>query len=163
MQTFLPYTDFQDSALCLDNKRLNSQSKEARQIINALEKLELGEKAGWQHHPATLMWEGHIPALKMYANHILQECVRRGFRMKAEPFRFSLPEHVSVHAVEKLPVMEFVKLITPLPWWWGREEFHSSHRSKLLQKNPAHYGQYDWQEEPGQEYWWPTHQERPHD
>ncbi len=37
MQTFLPYTDFKQSARCLDYKRLGKQRLEARTILNILE------------------------------------------------------------------------------------------------------------------------------
>jgi len=42
------------------------------------------------------------------------------------------------------------------PIWWGDERVHSTHRSRLLQKDPVHYGQFNWEEasmEP-QSYWW---------
>lgn len=36
MQTFLPYKSFEQSAACLDNKRLGKQRVEVLQILKAL-------------------------------------------------------------------------------------------------------------------------------
>ena len=36
MQTFLPYSDFEQSLSCLDNKRLGKQRVESMQILNIL-------------------------------------------------------------------------------------------------------------------------------
>lgn len=36
MQTFLPYGSYTESARCLDNRRLNKQRSECKQILNAL-------------------------------------------------------------------------------------------------------------------------------
>ena len=63
MQTFLPYPDFAKSAACLDNKRLNKQIVECKQILMALS----GESKGWRNHPAVLMWKGCECCLAGYA------------------------------------------------------------------------------------------------
>jgi len=57
MQTFLPYTDFIQSAKCLDYRRLGKQRLEAKTILNIL--LNETTKAGWRNHPAVLMWSSH--------------------------------------------------------------------------------------------------------
>jgi hypothetical protein len=41
MQTFMPYSDFEKTARCLDNKRLGKQRVEAWQILNTLNKIFL--------------------------------------------------------------------------------------------------------------------------
>ncbi|CAB5220198.1 hypothetical protein UFOVP235_1, partial [uncultured Caudovirales phage] len=79
MQTFMPYETFATSAKVLDNKRLNKQITEARQIMRALARKRLGIKAGWQNHPAVRMWEGHMLALQRYHNICVREWWERDF------------------------------------------------------------------------------------
>jgi hypothetical protein len=43
-----------------------------------------------------------------------------------------------------------------LPHWLGREDFHASHRSNLIRKDPIWYGQFGWTEPNNIEYIWPT-------
>jgi hypothetical protein len=121
MQTFLPFPSAQESAYCLDNKRLGKQRVEAYQVIQALE----GKYKGWTRHPAVLMWEGHIPALAQYGWTMCQEWRRRGFEdALADKF------------------LEYIKPLHRIPWWFGYQPFHLSHRSNLLRKDPVYYGQY---------------------
>ena len=62
MQTFLPYSDFNRSALALDRQRLGKQRVECKQIV-----LALGNPTyGWQNHPAVRMWRGHARVLCEY-------------------------------------------------------------------------------------------------
>ena len=121
MQTFLPYPSYYETAYCLDNKRLGKQRVEAYQIINAL----TGQSKGWTSHPATKMWEGYIPALANYGMVICQEWKRRGFQD-------SLYDKFIPH----------IKVAYAMPWWFGYQPFHLSHRSNLLRKDPVYYGQY---------------------
>ena len=77
MQTFLPYVyDFKQTARVLDNKRLNKQLLEGRQIYAAL----TGRSTGWVNHPATRMWAGHENMLVEYLEAIKNECDRRGIK-----------------------------------------------------------------------------------
>lgn len=138
MQTFLPYPSFVQSARCLDHKRLNSQRREARQILKALHLKRLGVKAGWQHHPATLMWEGHETALALYSNVMHSEWLRRGYRSNGD----LLYPALWVHSVE-------------LPGWFYDDSVHSSHRSNLLRKNQSWYSQLGWSEPDDLPYVWP--------
>ena len=117
MQTFLPYADFALSAKCLDWKRLGKQRVEAFQILKAL----TTPSYGWQNHPAVKMWRGYEDALGLYMNLCIEEWKRRGYRnsMTPAPLRF----HDSV----------------PTPPWLGRREFHESHQSNLVRKDPEHY------------------------
>ena len=63
MQTFLPYSNFKETASILDYRRLGKQRVEAMQIINSIEK-----QTGWKHHPIVKMWEGYESALQLYFN-----------------------------------------------------------------------------------------------
>jgi hypothetical protein len=138
MQTFLPYPDFQQSVKCLDYRRLGKQRVEARQILTALR----GGSKGWVNHPATKMWRGYEPMLEVYLVFCINEWVARGYKN-------SMPYPDTDYAGR-------VATAFRIPWWLGNEPFHASHRSNLLRKDPAHYGQFGWSEPPTLEYVWPT-------
>jgi len=132
MNTFLPYPDFTESARCLDSRRLGKQRVEAMQILRAL----ANPNYGWQHHPAVQMWRGYDQALKLYMNAIIEEWVRRGYR-------------------NNMPLVGVMGKIE-MPLWVGNENFHASHRSSLLRKDPKHYAQFCWKEVPDLPYIWPV-------
>ena len=129
MQTFLPYADFRTSLECLDNKRLGKQRVEAMQIINVLE----GKTAGWKNHPAVLMWEGYVPALKLYHDIAIYTWLDRGFK-----------NTMKFYYTGSLEEMKLEYGGGEMPFWFGNHDFHASHRSNLLRKDPKWYGQYDW-------------------
>lgn len=138
MQTFLPYPSFTNTARCLDYRRLGKQRVEAKQIIDILE--GNSKSNAWKNHPAVLMWKGYIVALKAYYNAIVSEWIDRGYKNTMP--KFSLQNETIIY-----------------PEWFGKNEFHSSHRQTLLSKNLEHYKQFNWQETPKYEYWWPTKQQ----
>jgi hypothetical protein len=74
VQTFLPYADFARTAEVLDRTRLGKQRVECIQIVRAL----TIPTYGWRHHPAALMWRGHLEALGAYSFAIVDEWTRRG-------------------------------------------------------------------------------------
>ena len=131
MQTFLPHPDMRDSVSCLDNKRLGKQRVEAMQILNVLE----GRRQGWKNHPAVKMWTGYTDALHLYKDLCINEWVRRGFNNTM----------VRTATVDIEP---------NLPSWWGGD-IHATHRSNLLRKDAAHYGQFGWGEPDDLPYHWP--------
>lgn len=133
MQTFLPHPDFALSASCLDSRRLGKQRVEAHQIRRAL----LGVTTGWRTHPATRMWEGRVAALGLYTNAMIDEWTRRGFR----------------NTMRHCPVYRGHEVL--MPTWLGDPDFHASHRSNLLRKDPLHYGPFGWLEPPDLPYVWP--------
>lgn len=45
------------------------------------------------------------------------------------------------------------------PSWFGKQEFHDSHKSNLLRKDPKHYGQFNWNVKSNLPYYWPTKQQ----
>ena len=112
MQTFLPYPDFEESAKCLDNLRLNKQIIEASQILNVLN----GKSSGWKNHPAIKMWSTYEGALY----HYMQTC-------NIERMNRGRGSHASAR---KIDIIEFKSY----PNWLGNEKFHASHRSALLLK-----------------------------
>lgn len=135
MQTFLPYANFEQSAKALDWRRLGKQRVEAMQILSVL----LGtnsKKRGWINHPCCNMWRGYEEALKVYLNIMIKEWINRGYN------NTMLLEDVDIHKVI-------------FPPWFGKEEFHSSHRAALLFKEPQWYSQFNWSESRKLCYqWW---------
>lgn len=131
MQTFLPYESFHQSVTCLDSKRLGKQRVEAQQILNTL----TGQSTGWRNHPAVRMWAGYEDALRIYTNICIREWIARGYKntMQLHP----MPDSIT------------------WPIWVGRADFHSSHRSNLLRKDPIWYGRYGWMEPSDLPYVWP--------
>lgn len=117
MQTFLPYPSFSVSARVLDNKRLGKQRVEAKQIYLSLTETTYG----WKNHPAVKMWRGHESSLAEYGWHICEEWIKRGFNDTLSPwFRdryFGGSD----------------------PKWIGNHDFHRSHQSNLIRKDPTFY------------------------
>jgi hypothetical protein len=138
MNTFLPFPSFADSFRVIDNKRLGKQRVEAMQLLNVLSD---PTKKGWRNHPATKMWEGYEHALCEYALACCAEWTGRGFKdTVAENIRGRIGQFPD----------------TGMPHWIGVAEFHASHRSNLLRKDPDFYSRYGWTEAPDLPYVWPT-------
>lgn len=131
MQTFLPHADMQKSAAVLDRQRLGKQRVEGYQILRTL----LGVSSGWQNHPAVKMWAGYEYCLKVYTLECITEWVRRGYKNSIE--------------------LPYIPPNCKLPWWFGDERVHGSHRSNLLRKAPEYYGKFGWADCPAAAYWWP--------
>lgn len=110
MNTFLPYPDFEKSAVCLDDARLRKQCVETYQILLT----NLGKSNAWKNHPAVLQWRNYDICLAYYGVHISAECVQRGFNGNNYFDQF-LTGVVEV----------------PTPDWFGKPQFHASHRSRL--------------------------------
>ena len=53
-----------ETAKCLDNRRLNKQIIEVKQIISAIE----GKTKSWRNHPVTIMYENDLNFLRGYKN-----------------------------------------------------------------------------------------------
>ena len=141
MQTFLPYSSFIESVRCLDRQRLGKQRVEALQILNALN----GKSKGWTNHPATKIWRGYEEALCLYKDLCIQEWMQRGYKNT-----MSFKKRDALYWQEIGVEGSFL-----LPPWIGQENFHASHRSNLLRKNPDHYGQFGWDEPRDLPYVWP--------
>lgn len=123
MNTFLPFACFNKSVKVLDYRRLGKQRAEVKQILLALE----NPNSGWSKHPAVLMWKGYESALRYYGDYIITEWVNRGYINNMKPF-----------ASEFLMSMYLIDL----PPWFGDKDFHLSHQSNLVRKDPEYYKKY---------------------
>lgn len=142
MQVFVPSHNIFECARVLDNKRLRNQIFETNGILSIIHnrpKVDGSPRRGYMNHPAVLQWKHWPGYLSSYNMACIQEMEKRGvvpdaYRLIAESF-------------------ESDELC---PTWWGDESVHSTHRSRLLQKNPEHYTQFGWSEqyEEPQSYWW---------
>ena len=134
MQTFLPHKSFKKTFSVLDYRRLGKQRVEAKQIWNIITGRQT---SGWIHHPAVRMWQGYHHALALYHNLCIEEWIRRGYN-------------------NNMPLLRIYQQRLVMPPWMGSRKFHASHRQTLLWKNPEHYSQFGWKEEPKYEYVWPA-------
>jgi hypothetical protein len=144
MNTFLPYSDFEKSAKCLDYRRLGKQRVEAYQLDIGLDN---PDTFGWRNHPAFKMWIGYKYALVEYGITICYEWIERGYKDSLLPKFFDmLPDHTVTRYKD--------------PPWLGNPEYHSSHRKALLYKDYDWYSKFGWSESPELNYVWPTNDNR---
>lgn len=129
MQTFLPYPDYRKSAQVLDRQRLGKQRVEGMQILKALSDSEYG----WQNHPATKMWRNCPVGLGYYTATMIAEWVSRGYK---DTCLEKINELLQKPGFAKVGVADKTTLY---PDWFGDEEFHLSHQSNLIRKNPEFY------------------------
>ena len=140
MQTFLPFSSFEESARVLDFRRLGKQRIECLQILIALN----NPNYGWQNHPAVKMWKNHTKWLAKYGLTICTEWIGRGYNDTCynKIFKFYNPDNSAINWMGKKP--KFI----------GNEKFHASHRAALLFKNAEYYKQFNWKESPELNYIW---------
>jgi hypothetical protein len=128
VQTFLPYADFAQSGAVLDHRRLGKQRVEALQVLRATTIPEYG----WRHHPAAKMWKGYTEALVCYG---LTIC--RAWTGLGRPD--TVAATLTVEFGRPVRGQAELEIVGELPNWLGRDDFHRSHQSSLLRKEPAHY------------------------
>ena len=121
MQTFLPTSNFAESAKYLDYRRLGKQRVEVLQLLNSFHKPNY---KGWKNHPAREMWRGYENALVMYGQAICNEWLSRGYKDTC---------------FGKITAHYNGNLNSELPSWVGREDIHLSHKSNLIRKYPEYY------------------------
>jgi hypothetical protein len=149
MQTFLPYADFERSARSLDLKRLGKQRVECIQVLRGLTRSDYG----WRHHPAVLMWKGHEEALGRYAFTMCEVWTERGFADTCAATIGTDLREAGVHTVRTQGELEAAGA---LPSWLGEPEFHRSHQSSLVRKDPEYYRPLFPDVPDDLEYWWPV-------
>jgi hypothetical protein len=149
MQTFVPFDNFEDSAAVLDNKRLNKQLLEGRQIYNILSSNKTS--GAWVNHPAVRMWKGYDNALFEYLRVIKDECLYRNIQTEKNWNALTEMHEWNWHRGDSIV----------MPHWWGDERVHQSHRNNLYRKGPDHYAEFVNDEFISCcdrcSYWWPTH------
>ncbi|MCO6000035.1 MSMEG_6728 family protein [Actinoallomurus rhizosphaericola] len=136
MQTFLPYADFAATARVLDQRRLGKQRVEALQVLRGL----TVPGYGWRHHPAVRMWAGYEEALTCYGLAICREWCSTGRRDTcAVSLSTELREARLIPAARDQAELAEAGALPP---WLGDPDFHRSHQSSLLRKDPGHYAQF---------------------
>lgn len=138
MQTFLPFENLKESAMCLDKKRCWKQVVEARQIIDVLE----GKKVGWANHPAVKMWYNYEKYLKLYFDVFLEVCKTK-HRINTKYISYGMYGRTFD--------------ASDVPWWFGKKKFHRSHRARLIEKDRDFYLPLFPNDEGYNygKYWWP--------
>lgn len=150
MQTFLPYSSFLETAAVLDDRRLGKQRVEALQVLRALTIADYG----WQHHPVVAMWAGYEEALACYGLTVCRVWTESGKPDTcATTLRADLQAATEITAPRSQRELEGAG---ELPPWLGDVEFHRSHRSALLRKDPEYYGRYFSDVPADLPYVWPT-------
>jgi hypothetical protein len=153
MQTFVPYADFNESAAVLDNKRLNKQLLEGRQIYQILASGKT--KGAWVNHPAVRMWRKYDNALYGYLVAIKDECDQRGIQTEKNWDAITMMYERNWHRGSGVI----------MPPWWNDERVHLSHQINLYKKDPDYYAKfYSTVKEKKHisccdrcNYFWPTH------
>ncbi len=135
MQTFLPYPDHAASARVLDQRRLGKQRVETLQVMRALTVAGYG----WRHHPVAKMWRGHRGALMDYQVAVCAEWTSRGFADTCLESTLAVLADPSLAAPGTDDLASWRRGEYTLPFWWGDEALHRSHRSKLVAKDPDFY------------------------
>jgi len=137
--TFIISPVYQETARCLDNRRLNCQIKEAFQVFRWC----VGEgKMQGNPHPY-LCWLGYEESLLEYIVEMHLEWNRR--------FDAGLRNGVRNHknGVEATEVLSKIDASRyPKPYWINDERLFSSQRSALLYKDFKWYSQFGWKEQP---------------
>lgn len=138
-QVYMPYSDFTMTARCLDNKRLNKQITEAKQVFTFVE-----YGYGFQGNPSPYkMWEGCGNAIGLYILALYSEWQNRWFTKQ----RGGNKEHKAGEFVLYDRNWNAVKDIV-YPKWYTDEKVFSSYRSALLYKDFDWYSKFGWSEAP---------------
>ncbi|MFB1297706.1 MSMEG_6728 family protein [Mycobacterium sp. pW049] len=133
MQTFLPCQGFTESARVLDTKRLGKQRVEAIQVLRAL----TVPGYGWRRHPAAAMWAGYEEALVRYGLDVCAVwCAQGRDDTCAATLQSDLAEATGLSSIR---TQDELAAADELPPWLGDTEFHLSHQSALVRKDPEHY------------------------
>lgn len=137
-QIYLPYPDFNLVAKCLDNKRLNKQITEAKQVYTQ-NRYGFG---GQGNRKPYLMWYGYEYYLLVYIRDLYFEWNRR--------WRDNERGGVPLHKAGDYCLQELNKQdLHPIkPDWFNNLAIYSTYRSALLYKDYNHYSKFGWSESP---------------
>jgi hypothetical protein len=134
MQTFLPYSNYEECAEILDSKRLNKQILEAYQILKVLS--GQSPSGAWRNHPAVLMWKNAETSLRSYAKTMIKEATRRGIKTDRN--------EANIDSLEALCGGIWG---TDKPFWSNNSSPHLkriniTHRANLYRKDPVYYAEF---------------------
>jgi hypothetical protein len=149
MQTFLPYADFERTARVLDLKRLGKQRVECIQVVRGLTR----SNYGWRHHPAVRMWKGYEEALGRYGFTVCEVWLERGF---GDTCAATIGADLREAGVVTVRSQAELDAADALPPWLGDPDFHRSHQSALVRKDPEFYGPIFPDVPDDLEYVWPS-------
>ena len=166
MQTFITNSTDSLGVENLDNKRLNKQLLEARQILNILVTMRNDSTAtpAWRNHPAVKMWRGHEWQLFRY-------CIRVVIAMQERGISYSKNYDAIDQLIKQVPDIT----ADDIPKWMADpiqfDKIITTHRSSLYYKDPVYYAQFEGEAEfldnnrdwmlccDRCNYYWPTHAE----
>jgi hypothetical protein len=135
MNILVPLDDLSDSVAVLSDKDLRKQISDNKKILAELDELDTDSELEVNSEPVLAMWRGHGDAIRHYHNFCVYFARKRGLNTRAK----------------SLTIKNFSY---SMPWWWGNDRVHGSHRSSLLKKNHLHYSKF-WKEEHDRSLYWP--------
>lgn len=91
---------------------------EAFQILNLIKNYDRSKK--WANHPAVLMWLGYEECLKLYLNVFIEEWISRNYKNNMVSYEIDLDKVI-------------------YPWWFNNDNYHRSHRARLIDKKYDFY------------------------
>lgn len=104
----------------------------------------------WYNHPAVSMWRGFELSLCEYGISTCLEWKNRKYKDTLLNKFSKIFKQVSKNYYVDKGDDHFD------PFWLGDKDFHASHRSNLLRKDPVWYEQFNWTEPDNLPYIWPV-------
>lgn len=132
MITFMPMINYREALRSLDDARLDKQILEVEQIVNAI----MDPEDGYRNHPCTRMWSPYVLNLLTYGIYAVGVWAERQRKNPME--RDSRMYSRQVAIANHMGSMRAAKS-HQIPMWVGDIDFHESHRSNLIRKDPIHY------------------------
>ena len=150
VNTFIVVPDPYTNAKYLDRNRLNSQRREAKMIIDVLEKIDYAVANGlpldysllpWGNHPATKMWVGYTNPLKVYYNCIVKRWIELGYENNMPLYEIDENQYHVVPCYFDGVRTYFNGVFDQyaFPPWFSFPPFYMSHRAALFLKDPVFY------------------------
>jgi hypothetical protein len=131
-----PFPDFSLSCKVMETRRLVDMIDEIHCLVNGVY-----ATVAQSSTKSAEMWRNAPNALADYGNYMNKELYLRGEPgVLLDPFLFRL-----------------TRIPYSLPWWFGKPQFHATHRRFLSMRNPEHYNKYWPYPTAGQVQMWPKH------
>jgi hypothetical protein len=173
VQTFITSSSATFGVENLDNKRLNKQLLECRQIMNILLTLrnDPETKPGWRNHPAVRMWAGNEYGLLHYVVQVAHELNKRGIKYETNYDAIVYDSRL----MNLLATLPYPSELTGRVGWLADpvalDKIITTHRASLYHKDPEYYAKWkidgDWVDNHHDDmvccsrcnYYWPSHVE----